>query len=342
MIKFKVLLGSVAALALVTSAQAAELNIYNWGDYTNPKLLEKFTAETGIAVTIDDYGSNEEMLAKIQAGNPGYDIVVPSDYMVKVMIDEGLLAETRPDQMPNFKNVDPRWVNVDFDPGRRFSVPWQWGTTAFAIDTDVYKGDINTWALMLEPPPELQGKINVQPDMNEVIHAAAWYLGKPVCNDNPEDLKEIYELLQQAKPHWRTIDYGMIDAMVAGDVALSHGWNGAAIRTRLAKPSVAWARPKEGYHVWMDNVVVLADAADKDAAAAFQNFIMAPENAALISDYAKYANGILGTEKFYADPEFAASPELHIGEDEVQPVWVPLCPPQVIEKYNQIWTNLLK
>ena len=112
-------LGLAGAAALMISATAAmaggELHIYNWGDYTNPKLIEKFTKETGIKVTLDTYDSNETMLAKVRAGGTGYDIVVPSDYTVKIMVEEGMLAETHPNQMPNFKNVKPEFVTVYWD-----------------------------------------------------------------------------------------------------------------------------------------------------------------------------------------------------------------------------------
>lgn len=339
-------LAMTATVALLAAAQPAlaegELHIYNWGNYTNPALLEKFTAETGIKVTLDDYDSNETMLAKVRAGNSGYDIVVPTDYALRIMIDEGLLAEVRPDQLENFKNVDPQWIDVYFDPGRHYSVPWQWGTTAFAVDTAVYGGDINTLALMFDPPPELQGKINMQPSMDEVFNAALRYMGKELCNSDPETLRAMYEMLLAAKPHWRTMDYGMIESLSAGDTALSQGWNGAALRARQARPTIAYAYPVEGYSVWMDNVAVLADAQNQENAKIFMNFIMEPENAALISDFAKYANGIVGSEPFIADPEFAAAPEITPPEGAAKGSFAPVCPPEVVQRYNQIWTNLLK
>ncbi len=166
------------------------------------------------------------------------------------------------------------------------------------VDTAVYSGDIDTLAILFDPPPELDGKINMQPEIVEVLHAGLRYLGKPLCNGNPEDLKALNDLLVGAKPHWRTIDYPMIEPLVAGDVAVSHGWNGAAMRARLQKPTLKYAYPKEGVAGWMDNAVVLADAPNMENAKIWQNFIMDPENAALISDFAKYANGIMGSEKF--------------------------------------------
>jgi spermidine/putrescine transport system substrate-binding protein len=338
-------LGIAAAAVLLTAGPAladGPLHIYNWGDYTNPKLIEKFTAETGIEVTIDDYDTNETMLAKVRAGNSGYDIVVPSDYAVKIMIDEGLLAETRPDQMPNFKNVDPLWTDPPFDPGRHYSVPWQWGTTGFAVDTAVYKGDINTWAILFDPPDELKGKINMQPSQDEVFAAVQRYMGIPRCTNDPAQLKAMYEKLVNAKQYWRTMDYGMIDTMVSGDTAASHGWNGAAMRVRLQKDTVQYAYPKEGFGLWMDNIAVLADAPNLENAKIFQNFMMDPENAALASDYAKYANGIAGSAKFLP-PEFAEAPEIKMPEwAEPLGEWLQICDQATVEKYTQLWTNLLK
>ena len=115
-----------AYLLVVSSGYAladGELHIFNWGDYTNPKLIEKFEKQFNIKVTLDVYDSNETMLAKVRAGNSGYDIVVPSDYTVKIMADEGLLLKTEPNAMDNFKNMDPRFIDVYWDSGRHYSVP---------------------------------------------------------------------------------------------------------------------------------------------------------------------------------------------------------------------------
>jgi spermidine/putrescine transport system substrate-binding protein len=340
------LLGA-AAVALLFAGGAAradgELHIFNWGDYTNPKLVEKFEKQYNIKVTVDDYDSNETMLAKVRAGSTGFDVVVPSDYTVKIMIEEDMLAKTEPNKMENFKNVDPKFVNIYWDPGRNYTVPWQWGTTAFVVDTAKYKGDINTLALMFDPPPELQGRINVLDDMNSLFNAGLRYLGLPRCNGNPEDLKKLYDVLMKAKGTWRTFDYDTIGKMTSGDVDLSQTWNGAARRIRLQRPTAAYSFPKEGIEGWMDNVAVLKDAPNMENAKLWQNFLMDPENAALISDFAKYSNGIAGSDKFMKqlDPEFADSPEFKIPAG-LEPEFVPPCPKEVTDKYNKIWTALKK
>src|SRR4051794_19619450 len=290
------LLGMTAAVALTAGALPAlaegELHIYNWGDYTNPKLIEKFEKQFNVKVTLDDYDSNETMLSKVREGNTGYDIVVPSDYTVKIMIEEGLLEKTEPSQMENFKNVDPRFVNVYWDDGRHYSVPWQFGLTTFAVDTAKYKGDINTLGILFNPPDELKGKINMLDDMNSVIHAAERYAGVARCSADKADLKKIDEVLQAAKPNWKTFSYDTITKMTSGDVVVTQTWNGAAYRMRIAVPTVKFAMTKEVMEGWMDNVAVLKGAKNVENAKKFQNFIMDPENAALISDFAKYDNGI--------------------------------------------------
>lgn len=242
-------LTAAAALALAggTAHAGGELNIYNWGNDTSSNLIKKFEEMYDIKVNLDGYDSNETMLAKVQTGNTGHDIVVPGDYMIKVMIDQGLLAEVKPNEMENFKHVDPRWIDVWWDPRRNYSIPYQWGTTAFTVDTKVYGGDINTLALMFDPPDVLKGRINMLNDMNDVINAALRYLGYQRCNGNEEQMREALEVLLNAKQYWRTMDYSVIEKLTSGDVGLSQSWNGAALRARLQRPSLMHAYPREGF-----------------------------------------------------------------------------------------------
>ena len=126
---------SIAAVASAPGASAeGQLNIFNWGNYTSPELIKKFEETYKVKVTVTDYDSNDTALAKVKAGGHGFDIVVPSANFVPIWIEEGLVQETRPDQMENFKNMDPKWVDVPFDPGRHYSVPWQWGTTGMTVN----------------------------------------------------------------------------------------------------------------------------------------------------------------------------------------------------------------
>ena len=334
------LAGAFALLLSATSAMAdGELHIYNWADYTNPKLIEKFQNETGIKVTLDGYDSNETMLSNVRAGGTGYDIVVPSDYAVKIMIEEGLLAETRPNEMPNYKYVRPEAADVYWDRDRHYTVPWQFGTASFAVNTAKYAGDIDTYAILFDPPQELRGRINMLDDENIVIHAAERYLGLPHCGADPANLKKVNDLLQKAKAYWQTFSYDAIPKITAGDIDVSQIWSGGAYRARQIVPTIKYAYPREGIEGFMDNVAVLKDAPNMENAKAFQNFLMLPENAALISAFAGYDSGIIGASKFLP-PEFAEAPEIKAPPGAPKPEFVPPCPKDVRENYNRIWTSL--
>lgn len=333
---------ALAALAVATPAIAkGELHIYNWADYTNMDMIEKFSKENDVKVTVDVYDSNETMLSKVRAGNAGYDIVVPSDYTVKIMVDEGLLEKTEPSAMSNYSNIRPEAANVYWDDGRHYTVPWQYGSTAFGVDTDKYKGDINTFKILFDPPEELKGRINMLDDISSVMHAGERYLGIPRCGADKVNLKKLNDMLTAAKPNWRSFSSDVQGKVTSGDVDASEVWNGDHYRIRQKRPSMKFAYPKEGIEGWMDNVAVLKGAANVENAKLFQNFMLDPVNAALESSFAGYDTGIKGTVALMPK-DMAESPELNPPADAPKAEFVPPCPPDVIAIYNKIWTNLKK
>jgi len=331
---------TAAVAALGTSAAAQELQLYNWGDYTSPEMIEKFEAETGIDVTITDYDSNDTALAKVRAGGHGFDLVVPSANYVQIWVEQGLIQELDLARLPNHANIATEWVDVAWDPGRTHTVPWQWGSTGVAVNTSAYSGDINTSDIFLDPPPELQGKINVVPEMNDIINLAIMHEGGEPCTEDLELLRRVRDLLMAAKPHWITMDYDSEAKLSANDVMAAATWNGPTMRARLNNPPVAYGYPREGYPMWMDSVALLTDAQNVDEAYQFMDFIMAPENAAMISNYARYGNGIAGSDAFM-DEEMKTAPEIVIPEEHrAAGVFLPTCPASATEIYSQIWTEL--
>lgn len=339
----KLLSATAMLLASASLAQAAgELQLFNWGNYTSPELLEKFEKETGIKVTVTDYDSNDTALAKVEAGGHGFDLVVPSANYVQIWVEKGLITELDRSKLANIGNIAPEWVNVPWDEGRKFTVPWQWGSTGVAVNTSVYDGDVNTSAIFLDVPDALKGKINVVPEMNDVVNLAIWYVGGEPCTEDTEVLKKARDALLAAKPDWISMDYGATEKLSNNDWAASVNWNGSTMRARLANPAVKYGYPKEGYPLFMDSVGLLADAKNVEEAYKFLDFIMLPENAAMISAFARYANGIAGSEAFMPE-DMKTAPEVVTPEEfKASGHFLPTCSPKAQEYMTAIWTELQK
>ncbi|MEF3047458.1 extracellular solute-binding protein [Pseudotabrizicola sp. L79] len=332
------------ALLMASPAFAqGELKVYHWFEYIPQELVDKFTAETGITVTIDTYDSNESMLASLKAGKLGqYDVAVPADYMVQIMAGEGMLDSFAAEDLPNFGNIAPQWLDVPFDPGRRSSIPYQWGSTAFSVNRDVYQGDISSLSIIFDPPAELSGKINVLDSQGEVLALASMYLGMPQCNTDRTQLKALSDMLVAAKPHWASFGSDTAkDVLVSGDAAAGMIYNGFSAKARAEGANVEYAYPKEGYVVWMDNVVLLKDAPNRDNALAFMNFLLQPENAAAVTNYAAYTAGVTGVEPFL-DEAIRTSPENNPPADAPAGSFVAVCDEATQKLYDAIWINLKK
>ena len=173
------------SMSLAFSSVQAEgsLSIYHWFEYIPQELLDKFSKENDVKVTMDTFDSNESMLASLKAGKLGsYDVAVPGDYMVEIMAGEGLLDSFKSSDLSNFGNIEEQWMDVGFDPGRKHSIPYQWGSTSFMVNRDVYKDDIKTTDILFNPPEELAGKINVLDSQGEVLALASLHLGIPQCS----------------------------------------------------------------------------------------------------------------------------------------------------------------
>jgi len=335
---------AVALLLSSTSLAAAEgqLNLFNWGDYTSPQLLEKFEKETGIHVTVTDYDSNDTALAKVSAGGAGFDLVVPSAHFVQIYVEKGLIQKLDLTRLPHHGNIAPEWMDVPWDKGREYTIPWQWGSTGISVDTSVYKGDPNTSDLFMNPPDELKGKINVVPEMNEVVGLAVMWAGGEPCTEDVEVLKKARDALLNGKQYWASMDYGTTEHMANGDWSASVNWSGESFRSRLKNPNVVYGYPKEGYPVWMDSVALLSDAKNVDEAYKFLDFIMLPENAALISEFARYPNGISGSIPFMPK-DMQTAPEVVIpAEFASKGHFMPTCSGKALDYMTAIWTELQK
>lgn len=342
----KLLKLGVSALALSAIASSAhaegKLSIYHWFEYIPQELLDKFSAEYDIEVTMDTYDSNEAMLASLKAGKLGsYDVAVPGDYMVEIMGNQGMLDTFDSSELSNFGNISKQWVDVGFDMGRKSSIPYQWGSTGFSVNTAVYSGDINTTDMIFNPPAELKGKINVLDSQGEVLALAAMHMGIPQCSTDRDQLKALNGMLQAAKENWASFGSDIAkDVLVSGDAAAGMIYNGFSAKAREENSTIKYAFPKQGYVVWMDNVVLLKDAPNRANALKFMNFMLEPENAAAVSNYAQYTPGVDGAAPFL-DAAVTSAPELNPPSDQPGQ-FIVACSEEVQKVYDTMWTNLKK
>ncbi len=341
------LIQSAVAAAFVLSANTASaegsLSIYHWFEYIPQEVLDKFSKEYDVEVTMDTYDSNESLLATLKAGKLGsYDVAVPGDYMVEIMRNEGVLDSFEPSDLSNFGNIMDQWLDVSFDPGRKNSIPYQWGSTSFSVNRDMYDGDIRTTDIIFNPPEELAGKINMLDSQGEVLALASIHLGIPQCSSDRDQLKALNALLQEAKPKWASFNSdGAKDVLVSGDAVAGMIYNGFSAKARNEGVNIEYSYPKEGFIVWMDNVVLLKDAPNRDNALKFMNFLLEPENMAAITNFAQYTAGVKGVNELLTEA-LKTSPESNPPADAPAGSFIAVCDEATQKLYDQIWTNLKK
>lgn len=316
------------------------LKLYNWESYTSAQMIEKFEKEHNVAVELIEYESSDVALAKVRDQTVAADVAVVAGNYLPLWIAEDLVLAAHPSQLENFRNLVAQWVDPPFDPGRKFSVPWAWGVVGVAIHTDVYKGDIDTWSVVIDPPKELQGTINIGADMNEVIYAAVRYHGGMMCDADPQLLRQVRDTLVKARPAWASMEYGSVQKMATGHFKASIDWNGAALRQRMINPTIRFGLPREGTQIFSDNVVILKHSPNVANAKLFMNFIMEPRNAALNSAFHGYASAVAGAEQFLP-ASMREAPELNIPAEVLRKAQFTFaCPANVQAQYAAIWTEL--
>ncbi|WP_131196642.1 extracellular solute-binding protein [Lichenihabitans psoromatis] len=326
-------------------AETKQMVLYNWSNYMSPDLLKRFEAETGIAVTLDTYDTNESMLAKIQAGGGGYDVVVPTGPTVQAMIRDGLVLKLDASTFTNYKNIKAPFDHPDFDPARAYSVPYMWGTTAIAYNTaKVTGGKIdNSWKELFEPRPELVGKIGMLKDSGEVFGAAAYYLGYDYCTADPKEGQKILELLEKQKPAVKVYNAeGTVDRVASGEVAMQQMWNGSFHRAHKKLPTVAYVFPKEGVNLWGDNLVIPKGAKNVENAKIFLNWMLEPKNAAEATNFTGYNNAITGSDQFM-DASLKDDPAVNVSKETIA-LFRPVkdCSKAALDLRDKIWTRLLR
>ncbi len=287
------------------------VNLYNWQSYINLDNVKAFEQQFGQKVTQDFYASNEDLLAKIQAGAKGYDVVVPTGYMVEIMAKQGLLYKLAKDHLPNFKYVDAKFTNLAFDQGNQYSVPKDWGTTGFGYRTDLLP-TMSSWTDFWQiATTKASGKVTVLDGQNEVIGSALKMLGYSYNSVDTNQLNQAKDKLLQLKPHLLSItSTEYITMMQSGQATLSLGWNGDFFSVQTKQPKVLYIIPTEGSEFWVDNWSILSTAPDPIAAHAFLNYFMGPKVSGKEPSVTYYAQCI-SAAKPYIDPSITSNSAIY-------------------------------
>ncbi|MBN8874406.1 MAG: polyamine ABC transporter substrate-binding protein [Rhodospirillales bacterium] len=306
------LLAVFACLLLGPPALAQErvVNVYNWTDYTDPKALERFTAETGIKVQYDVFDSLETLEGKLLAGHSGYDVVVPSNEpTLSRLIKAGALAEIDRSRVPNWKNLDPdlmRRVETS-DPGNRHGAIYLWGTIGLGVLPDKVRAlapdaAMDSWTLLFKPENAkriAKCGITMMDSAIDVIPSVLAYLGKNPNSTDPGDLAAVEKTLMAIRPYIRTFaSGGALEAMATGETCLVFDYSGDVIQAqaRAAEAgrgvTVRYVAPKEATEVGFDMLAIPADAPHKAEALAFIDFMLRPEVIAGITNVVRYPNAV--------------------------------------------------
>jgi spermidine/putrescine-binding protein len=307
-------------------ATDGDLNFYNWSEYIDPDLITAFETEYGVDVVESFYESNEAMLSQINSG-VSYDLIVPSDYMVGIMIDQGLLVELNKDAIPNYDNLADDFQGLPYDPEGGYSVAYQYGTTGLGVNKAVVGEDFEpSWALLFDPDltSGFAGGVSVLNDPRETMGAALKFLGYSLNDTDIEHLRAAADLIAEAKSGIATFDSDQYDeALVTGEVAVAHGYSGnmiVAIGDSDDPDNYEYVLPKEGATLWIDNMAIPTNAESPCTAHTFIDYLLDVDNGAALTNWNYYGSpngaaieaGLIEQEvvDFYADTDTAEGLEV--------------------------------
>ena len=332
---------AAAGLALAVSAQPAaaegQLNIYNWGDYINPDVLTRFTEDTGIEVTLDTYGTNEEMLAKIQAGATGYDIVFPSVHMRDIMQKLGLLHDAKVNTLKGFENIDPISKRSKVDPESSFCLPYAWGAVGIFYNK-AEAGELKTWDDFFALPDKGK-KITMLDDLRETIGVALIKNGYSVNSTDGDELKQAEAWLLERKDKISAFSYDIVSLVQSGDIAAAHWYVGATIYTIQEPDKLGFVIPEEGATMYQEDICVLKTAPNKESAIRFMEFYLQPEIAAL--NTVQQLNGTANVPaRELLSPELKANPNTNPPPEVVAKLQIFEDLGPDLRKYNRVWTKV--
>ncbi|MDD6905807.1 MAG: spermidine/putrescine ABC transporter substrate-binding protein [Finegoldia magna] len=336
----KILLFLLTILVLTSCSKddSNVLYVYNWGEYIEPALIEKFEKETGIKVIYDTFEQNEDMYMKVKEGGNNYDVVVPSDYMAEKMIKQGMLEKIDYSKIPNFKYIDEKFKNLDYDQKNEYTVPYMWGTVGILYNKNKVKENVDSWNILWDE--KYKDNIIMMNSTRDTLGVALKRLGYSMNSRNEAELEKAKESLIKQKDI--VLAY-LVDEtknqMVNEEADIAVMYSGDAIVAKGENENLEYVIPKEGSNLWFDTLAILKNAKHKENAEKFINFMTDPENAKVNADYIGYSLPSAEAKKLLdkevqedgtAYPDLSKHKNLEIFKD----------PSDFVEKYDDIWADI--
>ncbi|HET7382219.1 MAG TPA: polyamine ABC transporter substrate-binding protein [Pseudolabrys sp.] len=341
-----------------TAQNGRVVNVYNWSDYIDAKVLEDFTKETGIKVQYDTFDANETLETKLLAGKSGYDVVVPTAYFLERQIKAGVFQKLDKNKLKNLGNVWPdiaRRLAV-YDPGNQYAVSYMWGTTGIGYNVKAMRerlgpnGKIDSWDIVFKPENLAKFRdcgVHMLDSADDIIPAALHFLGLNPNSTDPKELEKATELLMKIRPSVRKFHSSeYLNALAGGEICLVVGWSGdikqSQKRAVEAKSGVeiVYSIPKEGAQMFFDNLAIPRDAGHVAEAHAFIDYLLRPEVAAKNSNLVAYANGNLASQKFI-DKAVIDDKSVYPDADTMSRLYIVSARDQKSQRFvNRLWTKI--
>ena len=327
------------------------VNVCSWGEYIDEDLIYKFEDETGIKVNYQTAESNEALYSLLKTGAGDYDVIVPSDYMIARLIDEGMLAELNYDNIPNYAKIGEQYKSLSFDPENKYTVPYTWGTLGIIYNSTMVDGDIDSWDAMFDE--KYAGNVLMIRNSRDALAAALLDLGYDINTTDEAQIREAYELLADAKSKGVYQSFVMDEVfgkMEGSNAAIAMYYAGDYLTMLDNNPDLKFVVPKEGSNWFVDAMCVLKTAQHKEEAEAWINFIASTESSLANMDYIGYASPNLEAlegypayyEETYGEPLDEERYEIMAAPDDVLPrcdLYTNL-PADTLTLYNDLWTEL--
>lgn len=334
--RFLVLVG--LALTMLALAQPKELRVFIWSEYMDPEIPKQFTKATGIPVRITLYESNEDMLARLQAGGAAqFDLIVPSHYIIPTLVNLKLVQPLQLNKIPNIKNLEPRMRNPSFDPGNKYSIAYQYSFTGLFYRKDRFPTPPSSWSVLFSNPSVPFALID---DQREMMGIALRFQGQSINSRDPNAIRKAGQLIRDASRNrsFLSFEAGVpgVNKVLAGQAAMAIVYNGDAVRAIAENPNFAFVLPREGGNLSVDNMMIPARAPNAEAAHRFINYILDPKVGAQLSNWTRFGSPNAASKPFIR-PEDIKNPAIYPDLSKLDYI-LDLGRDQRI--YDEVWTAI--